>query len=88
VISLGTIFPAEMLELIISASLDPDFLRSARRRSPAERWAHPWFLERRVHCVPLPAPGPPRTNTTRNGSEEDGVVVDDDLDDLCWSNLT
>ena len=55
-ISLGTIFPAEMLELIISASLDPDFLRSARRRSPAERWAHPWFLERRVHCVPLPAP--------------------------------
>ena len=34
------------------------------------------------------SPGPPRTNTTRNGSEEDGVVVDDDLDDLCWSNLT
>lgn len=34
--------------------------------------------------MPLPAPGPPRTNTTRNGSS----VVDDFLFDLCWRYLT
>ncbi len=41
-----------------------------------------------MHCVPLPAPGPPRTKTTRKGSsveEEDDV---DFLEDLFWRYLT
>lgn len=89
VISDGTIFPAEILELMISASGEFSFFRSARSKSPAERWAQPWFWERSVHWVPLPAPGPPRTNTTRNGSSEEVVEdVDLDDDDLFWRYLT
>lgn len=61
----GTISPADILALMSSARSDPDF-RSARRRSPADRWDHPNFSERRAHCVPFPAPGPPRTKTTWN----------------------
>lgn len=44
-----------------------------------------------MHWVPLPAPGPPRTNTTRKGSleeEDDDVVVVVDLEDLFWRYLT
>lgn len=44
-----------------------------------------------MHCVPLPAPGPPRTNTTRKGSSSEVVeeVIVDDLDDfLFWRYLT
>ena len=51
-ISDGTIFPAEILELIISASFESAFCRSARRRSPADRWDQCKFLERSSHCVP------------------------------------
>mmetsp|Transcript_40363 Transcript_40363/g.121623 ORF Transcript_40363/g.121623 Transcript_40363/m.121623 type:complete len:223 (+) Transcript_40363:295-963(+) len=63
VISAGTICPAAILELMRSASSDPE-LRSARSRSPAERWAKSRREERSSHCVPFPDPGPPRTNTT------------------------
>lgn len=52
VISEGTILPKEILELIISASSDPSFCRSARSKSPAERWAQCRFLESSSHCVP------------------------------------
>lgn len=87
VISLGTIFPADILALIISASCELDLVRSARSKSPAERCAQPRFLERSSHCVPLPAPGPPRTNTTRTGSSVEVMMLVDflDLDDaLFW----
>mmetsp|Transcript_12429 Transcript_12429/g.23360 ORF Transcript_12429/g.23360 Transcript_12429/m.23360 type:complete len:223 (+) Transcript_12429:27-695(+) len=63
VISAGTICPAAILELISSASLEPEF-RSARSRSPADRCANPIRSRRSSHCVPFPDPGPPRTNTT------------------------
>lgn len=43
---------------------DPYFFRSARRRSPAERWWKLWFFENSSHCVPLPEPGPPSTKMT------------------------
>mmetsp|Transcript_10846 Transcript_10846/g.50006 ORF Transcript_10846/g.50006 Transcript_10846/m.50006 type:complete len:224 (-) Transcript_10846:194-865(-) len=59
----GTICPF----LIISATMLPSSLplfMCARRRSPAERWTKPKSLTMLEHCVPLPAPGPPRTNTT------------------------
>ena len=75
VISAGTKLPLEILELMIFAVGELVFL-SARRRSPAEKKA--WLEEigvgvgvgvevggiRRSHTVPLPAPGPPRTNIT------------------------
>jgi hypothetical protein len=52
VISDGTILPAEILELIMSANSEPAFCRSALRRSPAERCDQCRFLERSSHCVP------------------------------------
>mmetsp|Transcript_584 Transcript_584/g.1222 ORF Transcript_584/g.1222 Transcript_584/m.1222 type:complete len:210 (-) Transcript_584:154-783(-) len=69
VISLGTICPAEILALMTSASSEP-LARSARSRSPADRCAHPRRSRSRSHCVPFPAPGPPRTKTTVYGSAE------------------
>ncbi len=64
-----------------SAKSDPDF-RSARRRSPAERWAQLSFSESRAHWVPLPAPGPPSTKTTWNFSSVVVSAIFDWLDFL------
>jgi len=69
----GTICPADILELMSSARSEPDF-RSSRSKSPADRCVHDIRSERRVHCVPFPAPGPPRTKTTWNLALEEEVV--------------
>mmetsp|Transcript_24919 Transcript_24919/g.78899 ORF Transcript_24919/g.78899 Transcript_24919/m.78899 type:complete len:231 (-) Transcript_24919:850-1542(-) len=64
VTSLGTICPC----FIISATALPSavpLLTCARRRSPAERCVYPKSRTMLAHWVPLPEPGPPRTNTTR-----------------------
>lgn len=54
-----------MNSLIMSASSDSEFL-SALNKSPADRCTYPSFSSSamRAHWVPLPDPGPPRTNTT------------------------
>lgn len=57
VIATGTILPALLIASIIAPCSDPE-LRSARNRSPAEKWTNPCSLTRRAHWVPLPAPGP------------------------------
>ena len=48
------------------------------RHVPADRWHQPsWFIAS-SHIVPLPAPGPPRTNTTlglRRGSCSCTVIL-------------
>lgn len=38
--------------------------RVKMEKSPAERWTKPKLSTIFLHCVPLPAPGPPRTKTT------------------------
>jgi len=63
VISLGTNWPAVIYFSIVSAVCPPFFL-SALNRSPVDKCVQPnWFLDN-SHMVPLPAPGPPNTNTT------------------------
>ena len=42
---------------------EPD-ATSSRRRSPEDRWVKPYLATILSHCVPLPLPGPPTTNTT------------------------
>jgi len=75
VIVAGTIWPLDILSLIRVARGELDF-RSARRRSPAERCVQfGWFAVKSEHWIPLPAPGPPRTNTTWNTG---GGTTDDD----------
>mmetsp|Transcript_3038 Transcript_3038/g.7211 ORF Transcript_3038/g.7211 Transcript_3038/m.7211 type:complete len:251 (+) Transcript_3038:386-1138(+) len=64
VTSTGMILPSAMYRSIISPCSLPE-LRSSRSKSPAERC----FTLRKSdttfpHCVPFPAPGPPRMNTT------------------------
>ena len=63
VTSLGTICPC----LIISATMLPSLLplfMCARSKSPADRCTNSKSRTTFAHCVPLPAPGPPSTNTT------------------------
>ena len=43
----------------------PSRRRAARSSSPAETCAQPNSCSSRAHCVPLPAPGPPRQKSTR-----------------------
>mmetsp|Transcript_91199 Transcript_91199/g.258228 ORF Transcript_91199/g.258228 Transcript_91199/m.258228 type:complete len:218 (+) Transcript_91199:214-867(+) len=64
VTSEGTILPSLMQLSMSSPALEPDLWRSARRRSPALRWAKPNRSTIRVENVPLPQPGPPSTKTT------------------------
>lgn len=64
VTSTGTILPLRIYSSISMPNSEPSRDRSSRSRSPADKWVN-WnrstILE---HCVPFPAPGPPRTNTT------------------------
>lgn len=65
--------------------------RSARRRSPADRCVQfGWLDVRSEHWVPLPAPGPPRTNTTWNTGVDDARDDDSFMFDiffrLLWVN--
>lgn len=59
----GTILPSEMYPWMSAPFLLP-LSRSARSRSPADRCTKPYFSTMRPHCVPLPAPGPPKTKIT------------------------
>lgn len=62
-ISTGTMLPSLMYDSMSSPSAEP-LLRSARSRSPAERCTKPYSFTIFSHCVPFPAPGPPRTKMT------------------------
>ena len=66
--------PSRMYLAMRSPCAEP-LLRSARRRSPADKWTKPHSFTRRSHCVPLPAPGPPRTNSTLGRFANSGVVT-------------
>ena len=58
--------PASMTALSSTPSWDP-LATSARSRSPVLKCLYPNSLEMRSHWVPLPLPGPPRTNTRDRG---------------------
>mmetsp|Transcript_47718 Transcript_47718/g.139075 ORF Transcript_47718/g.139075 Transcript_47718/m.139075 type:complete len:241 (+) Transcript_47718:3955-4677(+) len=64
VISAGTSFPPLMQSSMSWPYWEPSRDRSSRRRSPALRCTYPYVRDMREHWVPLPAPGPPSTNTT------------------------
>jgi len=63
VTSLGTIWPCLIISATMLPSALPDFM-CARSKSPALRCVNPKSRTMFAHCVPLPAPGPPSTNTT------------------------
>mmetsp|Transcript_8209 Transcript_8209/g.23571 ORF Transcript_8209/g.23571 Transcript_8209/m.23571 type:complete len:357 (+) Transcript_8209:1677-2747(+) len=58
----GTSFPSFIRSAHIFPVSEP-LATSARRRSPAERCLKPKSSTICSHCVPLPDPGPPSTNT-------------------------
>jgi hypothetical protein len=59
----GTILPSLIISLMVTPSAEP-LATSSRSKSPAEKCAYPKWRVSRSHCVPLPEPGPPSTNTT------------------------
>lgn len=61
----GTRSPFSIIAVSSFPRAEPD-ATSARSRSPVDRCVNPYFLTIRSHCVPLPLPGPPTTNTTFN----------------------
>ena len=65
--SMGTSLPSFMICSHSCPSAEP-LLTSSRSRSPAERWVKPYLSTILAHCVPLPLPGPPSTNTMRRSS--------------------
>uniref|UniRef100_A0A6B0UQ15 Putative secreted protein n=1 Tax=Ixodes ricinus TaxID=34613 RepID=A0A6B0UQ15_IXORI len=61
--SKGTRSPFFMISLI-SLPLSVPACTSSRRRSPDEMCVKSYFFTIFMHWVPLPDPGPPKTNTT------------------------
>mmetsp|Transcript_7520 Transcript_7520/g.12778 ORF Transcript_7520/g.12778 Transcript_7520/m.12778 type:complete len:200 (+) Transcript_7520:1144-1743(+) len=77
VTSTGTILPSLMYSSMSCPRGDPE-LRSARNKSPADKCTYPCASTILLHCVPLPAPGPPKTKTTA-GNAVDGCDEDSTL---------
>ena len=63
-VKLEMIYRRTTLLTAISSPSVPLSRTSALNRSPADRCAYPYLLDNLLHCVPLPAPGAPNTNTT------------------------
>mmetsp|Transcript_24927 Transcript_24927/g.78928 ORF Transcript_24927/g.78928 Transcript_24927/m.78928 type:complete len:221 (-) Transcript_24927:217-879(-) len=61
VTSMGTSLPSFIRVAHMVPISEPE-ATSSRRRSPAERCLWPYLATMRSHWVPLPEPGPPRTN--------------------------
>mmetsp|Transcript_53135 Transcript_53135/g.84801 ORF Transcript_53135/g.84801 Transcript_53135/m.84801 type:complete len:235 (-) Transcript_53135:1343-2047(-) len=61
--SVGTNLPSAIICLICAPNIFVSSLTTLRNKSPVEIWINPYFSTMRWHCVPLPLPGPPNTNT-------------------------
>jgi len=73
-ISPGTSAPAFIILLIISPFSEP-LATSSLNKSPAERCMKPKLATSFAHYVPLPEPGPPRTNKTIGLSCSDFIIL-------------
>ena len=73
-ISPGTSAPAFIMLLIISPFSEP-LATSSLSKSPADKCMKPKLATSFAHYVPLPEPGPPRTNKTIGLSCSDFIIL-------------
>ena len=69
----GTKSPFSMTALSCLPISEPD-LTSSRRRSPEDKWVNPYLATILSHWVPLPHPGPPKTQMTGRPALVKGVL--------------
>merc|ERR1719158_2133036 len=70
---MGTRSPLVMISVSCFPLSDP-LWTSALRRSPLDKWVYPYLATILSHCVPLPDPGPPRTQITGSLASFSGVL--------------